>query len=95
MNMAARSLDLQPGDEVLATGLEYGACDLAWEAMCSRAGARYVRAETPLPVGDVVEQLFARQTERTRVVYASHITSETGALLSVEEIVRQPARRDS
>jgi isopenicillin-N epimerase len=89
VNMAARSLDLQPGDEVLATGLEYGACDLAWEAVCARAGARYVRAEMPLPVGDVVEQLFARLTDRTRVVYASHITSETGLLLPIEEIVRR------
>ncbi len=89
VNMAARSLDLRPGDEVLATGLEYGACDLAWEAVCARAGARYVRAEMPLPVGDIVEQLFERQTERTRVVYVSHITSATGLLLPVEEIVRR------
>ncbi len=89
VNMAARSLDLQPGDEVLATGLEYGACDFAWEATCARTGARYVRAETPLPLGDVVEALFARQTHRTRVVYASHITSETGVLLPIEEIVRR------
>jgi isopenicillin-N epimerase len=89
VNIAARSLDLQPGEEVLATGLEYGACDLAWEAICARTGAHYVRAETPLPVGDVVEQLFARQTERTRVVYASHITSATGVLLPIEEIVRR------
>jgi isopenicillin-N epimerase len=89
VNMAARSLDLRPGDEVLATGLEYGACDLAWEAICARAGARYVRAETPLPVGDVVEALFARQTDKTRVVYASHVTSATGLLLPIEEIVRR------
>jgi isopenicillin-N epimerase len=89
VNMAARSLDLRPGDEVLATGLEYGACDLAWEAICAQAGARFVRAEMSLPVGDVVEQLFARQTDRTRVVYASHITSETGVLLPIEKIVRR------
>jgi isopenicillin-N epimerase len=89
VNMAARSLDLRPADEVLATGLEYGACDLAWQAICTRAGARYVRAEMPLPLGDVVEALFARQTDRTRVVYASHITSETGVLLPIEQIVRR------
>jgi isopenicillin-N epimerase len=87
VNIAARSLDLQPGEEVLATGLEYGACDLAWEAICARTGAHYVRAETPLPVGDVVEQLFAQKTVRTRVVYASHITSETGIRLPIEQIV--------
>ena len=87
VNMAARSLDLQPGDEVLATGLEYGACDFAWQSICDRAGARYVRAEMPLPVDDVVEALFAQRTERTRVVYASHITSETGLRLPIDEIV--------
>jgi isopenicillin-N epimerase len=89
VNMAARSLDLQPGDEVLATGLEYGACDLAWEAVCARTGARYVRAEMPLPVADVVEALFACQSHRTRVVYASHVTSATGLLLPIEEIVHR------
>jgi isopenicillin-N epimerase len=87
VNVAARSIDLRPGDEVLATGLEYGACDFAWEAICRAAGARYVRAEMPLPVGDVVEQLFAQKTVRTRVVYASHITSETGIRLPIEQIV--------
>jgi isopenicillin-N epimerase len=87
VNVAARSLELQPGDEVLATGLEYGACDYAWESICTRAGARYVRAEMQLPVGDVVELLFAQRTERTRVLYASHITSETGIRLPIEEIV--------
>ncbi len=90
VNLAARSLELRPGDEVLATDLEYGACDLAWEWVCERAGARYVRAETPLPIArpeDVVEALFARRSERTRAVYVSHVTSETALLLPVEEIV--------
>ena len=88
VNMAAQSLDLKPGDEVLSTDLEYGACDYTWAHVCERAGAHYVRAEIPLPLeGDVVEQLFARRTARTRVVYVSHITSETGLLLPVEEIV--------
>ena len=79
VNIAARALDLQPGDEVLATNLEYGACDLAWQHVCERAGARYVRAE--------VDRLFEHRTERTRAVFLSHITSVTALLLPVEEVV--------
>jgi isopenicillin-N epimerase len=90
VNLAARSLDLGPGDEVLATDLEYGACDLAWEWVCGRAGSRYVRAPIALPLADprdLVEALFASATDRTRVVYVSHVTSTTGLVLPVEEIV--------
>jgi isopenicillin-N epimerase len=90
VNLAARSLTLGPDDEVLSTDLEYGACDLAWERVCHRAGARYVRAPIPLPLTDpseVVGALFAHANERTRVVYASHVTSSTGLVLPVAEIV--------
>src|SRR5690242_929450 len=79
VNMAARALDLRPGDEVLATNLEYGACDLTWEHVCGRAGARYVRAP--------VARLFDHLSERTRAVFVSHVTSETALLLPVQEIV--------
>jgi isopenicillin-N epimerase len=92
VNLAARSLDLRTGDEVLATDLEYGACDLAWDWACRRAGSRYVRARIPLPLRDpseVVDALFASANERTRAVYVSHATSTTGLVLPLEEIVRR------
>jgi isopenicillin-N epimerase len=79
VNMAARALDLQPGDEVLATDLEYGACDLTWQWLCERTGAHYIRAE--------IGELFEHVSERTRAVFLSHITSETALLLPVEEII--------
>jgi len=90
VNLAARSLDLGPGDEILTTDLEYGACDLAWEWLARRTGAEYVRAPIPLPLespAQLVEALFAHATQRTRVVYVSHITSSTALVLPVEEIV--------
>lgn len=92
VNMAARSLDLRPGDEILTTNLEYGACDLAWRCVCEHTGARYVQAEIPLPIDraqDVVDSLFARCSDRTRVVFVSHVTSDTGLLLPVEAIVER------
>ena len=76
VNMAARALDLQPGDEVLSTNLEYGACVMTWQRLCT-----FVQAD--------VAELFERVTERTKAVFVSHITSETALLLPVEEIVAQ------
>ena len=74
VNMAARALDLKPGDEVLTTNLEYGACVLTWQRLCT-----FVQAS--------VDELFEHVTERTKAVFVSHITSETALLLPVEEIV--------
>jgi len=90
VNLAARSLDLGSGDEILTTDLEYGACDLAWDWICNRTGAQYVRMPIPLPLRDpseVVDALFAAAGERTRAIYISHVTSETALVLPVVEIV--------
>ncbi len=90
VNLAARSLDLRPGDEILATDLEYGACDLAWDQVCGRTEAHYVRAPIPLPLrdpGELADALFASASERTRAVYLSHVTSETALVLPVETVV--------
>ena len=90
VNVAARALELRPGDEVLGTSLEYGACDLLWEHVCAKSGGTYVRAQVELPVrrgDDIVDALFARATERTRVVFVSHVTSETALVLPVDELV--------
>ena len=80
VNLAARALDLRPGDEILTTDLEYGASDLAWRWVCARAGARYVRAPTPSPLAgpdDLLDALRAHRSDRTRAVFVSHVTSET------------------
>ena len=79
VNMAARAVGLATGDEVLATDLEYGALNFTWEWICERAGASYVRVPW--------DELFDHVTERTRVLYLSHITSETALELPVAELV--------
>ncbi|HYH11365.1 MAG TPA: aminotransferase class V-fold PLP-dependent enzyme [Thermomicrobiales bacterium] len=89
LNVVARSLPLQPGDEVLTTDLEYGALDLTWEHLCAKAGARYIHQPITLPVTSrvaVVDQLWEGVTERTRAIFLSHITSGTALILPVEEI---------
>lgn len=92
VNMVARSLRLQPGDEILATDHEYGAMDRTWKVVCRKAGAKYVRRPIPLPVtshAEFVEQFWAGVTERTRAIFISHITSPTALTFPVQEICRR------
>ena len=89
VNIIARSLPLEPGDEVLATDHEYGACDYTWEFICRKTGAAYRRQPIPLPVRcaeEMVEHFWRGVTQRTRVIYLSHITSPTALRLPVEAI---------
>jgi isopenicillin-N epimerase len=92
VNVAAWSLDLRAGDEVLSTDLEYGALDLTWERVCGRVGARYVRAPIRLPVEsseEVVETIWAGVGPRTKLLFLSHHTSSTSLTLPVPELCRR------
>jgi isopenicillin-N epimerase len=82
--MVARSLDLRPGDEVVATTHEYHGNELLWAYVCERTGARYVEVET-WPA-QAVDDLLGACTSRTRVLFASHISSATALRFPVEEI---------
>ncbi len=89
LNVIARSLPLEPGDEILTTDLEYGALDFTWHHLCQKAGATYVHQSIPLPVTTkeaVIDALWEGVTERTRAIFLSHITSGTALILPVEEI---------
>lgn len=89
VNIVAASLSrsgwLQPGDEVLGTDHEYGACEAAWQAACAATGAVYRRVAVPLPFDPsaFVDHLMAAVTPRTRVLFASHITSTTALVFPV------------
>jgi isopenicillin-N epimerase len=93
VNLAAWGLDLQPGDEVLTTSLEYGALDLAWAHICRHAPARYVRVPVTTPLGDAVEEIWSGVTDRTRALFLSHITSNTAVQLPVEELCTRARER--
>lgn len=88
VNTVARSWPLAPGDEVLSTDLEYGACDATWQRRCAQQGAHYRRVEVPLPFRreEFVPRLMAAVTPRTRMIFASHITSTTALTLPVAEL---------
>ena len=89
VNAVAKSFDLNPGDEILTSSLEYGACDKAWEYYCKKTGAIYVKQSISLPIKskeEFVTEFFKGLSSKTRLVFISHITSSTGLRLPVEEI---------
>jgi isopenicillin-N epimerase len=96
VNILARGLDLKAGDEVLTTNLEYGACDRAWKFYSAEKGARYIQSEISLPIVSkeaFLKEFWAGYSENTKVVFISHITSVTGLILPIEEIVQEAKNR--
>ena len=97
LNIVARSLRLSPGDEVLTTNHEYGALDRTWTFLCEKQGASYVRAPVSVPILDaeaVVEAIWSCVTPRTRVLFLSHITSFTGLILPIRELIARARDAD-
>jgi isopenicillin-N epimerase len=94
VNTVLRSLRFRPGDELLATSLEYNASLNALRYAAERDGAEVVIAGIPLPLrdpGDVVDAILARVTPRTKLALISHITSPTAVVLPIKDLVRELA----
>jgi isopenicillin-N epimerase len=89
VNIVARSLDLAPGDVVLGTDHEYGACDRAMRFVCAQRGAEYRRVVIPTPVLDpdaIVDAVAEALETRPRLFMVSHITSATALVFPVAAI---------
>lgn len=89
VNIVAKNLDLKPGDEVLTTNLEYGACDRTWKYYCQKTGARYIRSKVALPLTSrekFVDDFTKDISQRTRIIFVSHITSTSALILPIAEI---------
>ncbi|HEY7016874.1 MAG TPA: aminotransferase class V-fold PLP-dependent enzyme [Gaiellaceae bacterium] len=89
INAVARSLRLEPGDEIVLTDHEYGAMRLLWDEVAARSGACVVVVVQPVPYEDsldVVEAFAAALTDRTRVVFFSHVTSLSAIVLPAAEL---------
>ena len=98
VNIVARSLQklLRAGDEVLGTDHEYGAVERTWRFLTEQVGAVYHSQPVSLPALDhaeMVEQIWAGVTERTRILVVSHITSPTALILPVQELIRRARER--
>ncbi|MFN7331572.1 MAG: aminotransferase class V-fold PLP-dependent enzyme, partial [Flavobacterium sp.] len=89
INTIMRSLQLQPGDEILATNHEYGAMDRTWNFYCKKSGAKYIRQNITLPITSkeqIIADFWKGYTSKTKVVFINQISSSTALIFPVKEI---------
>jgi isopenicillin-N epimerase len=92
VNIITRSLSLKPGDEILSSDHEYGACEYSWEFVCNQSGAVYKRQKISLPlVSDeqIIEEFWGGVRDRTKIIYLSMSTSPTAIRLPIEKICKR------
>lgn len=92
INVVAKSLKLNAGDQILTTDHEYGAVDKTMKFVADKTGAEIVRSHVELPYTTdeaFVEGFFEKATDRTKVIYISHITSPSALIFPVEAICQR------
>lgn len=96
LNIVIQSLDLKPGDQILTTDHEYSALEKTWAYICNRTGAEVVVVKVPMPLlteAQFTDTVMAGMTERTRVLFLSHITSPTALLFPIGRVVAEARAR--
>ena len=91
VNTIFHSLQFNKGDEILIHSHAYGACinTIRWYA--ERQQLKVVVADVPFPVrnsDEIIDAFLSCVTKRTRLALVDHITSATGIIFPVEELVR-------
>ena len=96
VNAVLRSIEFEPGDELLITDHAYNACHNALVYVADRCGAEVTVARVSFPIespSQVVDTVIERVTDRTRIAVIDHITSPTALIFPVKQIVDELAHR--
>jgi isopenicillin-N epimerase len=96
VNTVLRSLEFEPGDEILITDHIYNACRNVAAIVAEESGARVVTAGVPFPISSpdaVVAAIVEQVSPRTRILVVDHVTSPTGLVYPIESIVAELADR--
>jgi isopenicillin-N epimerase len=96
VNAVLRSIELRPGDEILANSHTYFAVRQAIRECCRRTGARLVEARIELPVLNekyLEEKILEKFSRRTKLLVLDHISSPTGLIFPVKRLARYARAR--
>jgi isopenicillin-N epimerase len=95
VNTVLRSLELSEGDELLTTDHEYNSSRnaLRWH---EPKGVKVVVARVPWPIlgpWQIIESITNAVTPRTKLLLIDHVTSPTGLVFPVGELVKRMQER--
>jgi len=92
VNTILRSLHFNQGDEVIITNHIYPAVKIAINFFAEQNGFTIKEAHIPFPVfskQEIIESLLKEKTNKTRLLIIDHISSPTGILFPINEIINE------
>ena len=96
-NMVVTGVVLKPGDEVIITSHNHQSNNVAWTHRAKREGFAVTSVPVAIPARsreDLIAGFERAITPRTRLLALTHVTSTTGILYPVKEIVELARKRD-
>jgi selenocysteine lyase/cysteine desulfurase len=97
LNAVIQCQSFNPEDEILTTNHAYSSVKLALEHIARRDGARVVIVDIPFPIVSkevVLRSFLAQVTSQTRFAVIDYVTSRSGLIFPVKEIVATLASRN-
>jgi len=89
-NSVLRSLDFNPGDELVTTSHVYGAVRATMDFVALKSGAIVKEAQVPFPPkseDEIINSIESALTEKTKFLLIDHIASASATIFPVKRIV--------
>ena len=92
VNTIMRSLEFNPGDEILVPDHAYQACRNAIDYVAKRWGAIVKTCKIPFPIENkqiAIDAIMSKVTEKTTLVMIDTVTSPTGLKMPFTELIKK------
>lgn len=89
MNLIARSLELEEGDEIILSDHEHASAVSPWKVWQESKGIKLVRPTLPIlpeSIEELVEVYRKSITSKTKVISMCHLVNTNGMMLPIKEI---------
>jgi selenocysteine lyase/cysteine desulfurase len=88
-NFMINGFDMKPGEEVIISDQEHPSGESPWKLKAKRYGIVIKKFQIAKPTNDpneILNRINDAITQQTRVIFTSHITTDTGIILPIKEI---------